>query len=210
MISMQRADVERADRRTSMVAWLTTASAALTLILEYLRVPFLARATLFCVTGMLVCVLLFRLYGIIVASPYSAKLSSVRIHMFLHVVPLIFFGAYLGELTLPWMNLTLVVLFFLFFLSGRLAWRQLKALFPSTRLYHIFFLSNSAFMRSFPILYLLTLIIPDVITFTFIRNVALFYFSGHFLLFGLSCLKIESDFSGDAQCNVLEIADNLK
>lgn len=111
----------------------------------------------------------------------------------MHFVPLAYFGLYLREISSPWLNFILVTLLVIFFLSGKVAWRELGDQYPSTLLYRMFYRGNTAFMTSFPLLYLLTLLIPDIVNSSLIDTVAVFYFSIHFILLGVSCLKIKFD-----------------
>ncbi len=152
-----------------------------------------AHLALLVVTACSIFTLLLRLYLAIGRSSYRNNLGVARLHLALHLVPLFFFALYLSGATPSWGPPVLVLLLTLFFASGRQAWKELANLFPSTLLYQLFKRGNAAFMTSFPLLYLASLTVPNFVTFSTIKSVALFYFSIHFMILGIACLKIRAD-----------------
>lgn len=175
------------------VASVTTVSVVATVLCGYYGVSVAIQIAVFAVSGVLVFAVLLRLYQLTKRSKYAEQLYAARLHIALHAVPAVFFGVYLSDEFSPYVNVVIIVLLFLFFASGRAAWRKFRGLFGSSRLYVIFFYGNSAFMRAFPALYCVSLAFEDAVSFTFIVRLALFYFTVHFSILGASALKIESD-----------------
>jgi hypothetical protein len=183
-----------ASRRQSLIVAIMPATAViLTLAAAYVRVAHGIQTTLFSITTCIMLGLLLHLYLVISRSVHSRALAPARLHLLLHLVPLIFFLIYLSgpasSLVIP----VLVLLFVLFFASGRKTWGVLSKRFPSTLLYRIFYRGNTAFLISFPLLYLASLVAPGSVTFFTIKSVALFYFPIHFMMLGLASVKIQSD-----------------
>jgi len=188
----QKPGTARISRKVLILAILSTVLVLLTLVAWYLGTSNIC-LVFFYISSTVIFALLFHLYLATRRSPYSQQLRSARVHLLAHFVPFAFFVAPASEIRPSWFNPVMTALLFLFFLSGRKTWMVLESLFPSTRLYHIFYRANSAFMVSIPLLYLACLVIPEVVTFVLIEKIALFYFSIHFLILGVSSLKLESD-----------------
>ena len=130
-------------------------------------------------------------------SQYAQELAITRVHILLHLVPLIFLVTLQIGISASWLQPGLVMLFVLFFASGKKTWQVLGQLFPSTHLYRIFHRANSVFLWSFPVLYLASLLLPDLVSTGLITRMAVFYFSVHFTILGVSSLKIEADLQPD-------------
>lgn len=158
--------------------------------------PALLLALFFLATAGIVAVL-FRVAGVTRKSQYTLELGITRVHILLHVIPLLFFVSLYRDTNAFWLQPALVSLFVMFFYSGRKTWQVLARLFPSTRLYQIFFRANSVFLFSFPLLYLGSLFLPDLVSSSAVSRMAIFYFSIHLTVLGMSCLKIESDLLRD-------------
>lgn len=181
------------NKSSQLHALATTVAVLLALSTAQFSESVVMRLAMFSLAAAVVAVLLFRIYCKTQDTEHADKLLPARIHILLHVAPLVFFITLLFSIRTPAMNLALVLLFFLFFGSGRLTWSALGKLYPSTLLYQIFFRANSAFLWSFPVIYLTSLLKPELVTFVFIRNVALFYFTVHLTIVGGCSLKIEAD-----------------
>lgn len=190
-------DQPRSDQTPSRVSlFLALISAFLVLLTLYAALTGEASTTtwsLFLLAVAAIIWLLLNLYRTTMKSSRSPQLRKIRLHIIMHFVPMVYFGLSLGGISFSWLNLISVILLAMFFLSGRVAWAELGEQYPSTLLYQIFYRGNTAFMTSFPVLYLVTLLFPQSVDFDLIEKVAVFYFSIHFILLGVSCLKIESD-----------------
>jgi hypothetical protein len=136
---------------------------------------------------------LWRVYRIIAASTYAAELAVARWHIWLHAVPAVFLVAVAQSYDSAEFRGALVALFAAFFYTGRGGWQTFARLFPDRKLYQLFLRGNSAFLLSFPVIYVASLIVPSLVSFTLIRNVALMYFSIHLTILGPSTLRIEAD-----------------
>lgn len=175
------------------IGLLPAALVILTLLAGELDSTGQAQRALFAISGCTAAALLLRLSLVIRRSPRSEQLRPALIHLALHVVPLLFFLSTLWGSSAPWVPPVIVALFVLFFATGKMAWQCLERLFPSTLLYQLFRRGNTAFLTSFPLLYLASLVIPGLVSYDTIRAVALFYFSIHFMLLGVAFLKIQGD-----------------
>lgn len=136
---------------------------------------------------------LLRLDRIVQASEHARSLSIARIHLLLHSVPMAWAVSQLAGVHTSATDLLWALLFTLFFLTGRATWKRLAALFPATLIYRLFHRGNSAFLTSLPILYLAGLALPETVNPLWMHRVATFYFSIHFMILGVSCLKIAAD-----------------
>lgn len=194
MCSPEKREPVTTDPGQSMIVTIIpVAAVSLTLAAAYLGVANRLQTILITTSACILLGLLIRLYHVTSCSADRRALAPVRLHLLLHLVPLVFLLIYLSGANSPWVKPLLVLLLALFFASGRKTWRLLSGLFPSTVLYRIFYRGNSAFLIWFPLLYLASLIVPDFVTFSTIKRVALFYFSIHFMMVGLTSVKIESD-----------------
>lgn len=193
LISTPRANRGSVDTRSLVFALTATVCVLLAFGTAHFSSSLILRLALLCLATVAVGAQLFRVYAMTKQSSHSNKLAVARAHILLQLVPLGFFVTLVLGINLAAVNLALVVLFFLFFGSGRMTWETLGKLFPATLLYRIFFRVNSAFLWSFPVIYVTSLLLPEMLSFALIKNVALFYFSVHFTILGVSSLKIESD-----------------
>lgn len=196
--SKKKKHIEPVDQTLMIFALLPTALIILTLFARHFDAPFVIQISLFIITSVVFFSVLLRLYRSTMQSVYSRQLAGTRAHILLHLIPLIFFIVYQSSISSAWVNLGLVILLILFFVSGRSAWRTLGNLFPSTKLYKIFYRGNSTFMVSLGILYLANLVTPNLVRFGIIEKVALSYFAIHFIVLGGSCLKINADIQSKA------------
>lgn len=179
--------------RSLIVAIMPAAAVFLTLAAAYVEAEPATQTLLFVTSACIMLGLLLHLYFVISRSAHSRALAPAKLHVLLHLVPLIFFLFYLSASTSSWFTPILILLFVLFFASGRKTWDVLRKLFPSTLLYQIFYRGNTAFLTSFPLLYLASLAAPELVQLSTIKSVALFYFSIHFMMLGLASLKMQSD-----------------
>ncbi len=116
-----------------------------------------------------------------------------RWHFFLHLVPAGYLG--LSFYTEPAFTVDALFLvpFMFFFWSGRKTWDGFYQKFGS-RMYRVFYLGNTALLAWCPILLALAIISED--RFGAWYNEALVgYFIIHFLLCGVTMIKVERDFS---------------
>lgn len=182
-----------AKRQTLLVASTPAAAVLVTLGAAYMGAADEVQKFLFATSACIMLGLLLHLYFVISRSTQSRTVAPARLHLLLHLVPLTFFLLYLSGVTSSRITPILVLLFVVFFASGRKTWGVLSKAFPSTLLYQIFYLGNTTFLTSFPLLYFASLLAPDFVTLTTIKSVALFYFSIHFMMVGIASLKIQSD-----------------
>ena len=151
-VSNLKADSGHVNRMPLVFALLATAFVILSLVAGYFNASSNLQIAVFSLATVFVFAVLARLYEMMGRSQYTEKLVITRVHILLHVVPLFFFITLLKDIGASWLNPALVVLFVLFFGSGRKTWQVLGQLFPSTLLYRIFYRANSAFLWSFPVL----------------------------------------------------------
>ena len=181
------------NRKPLIFAMLATIVVIASLLCAYFSAAPAVRLPLFFLATACIVAVLFRVAGLTRRSQYTLELGITRVHILLHFIPLLFFVSLYADVTAFWLQPGLVILFVLFFYSGRKTWQVLAKLYPSTPLYRIFFRANSVFLCSFPLLYLGSLLLPDLVSSSVITSMALFYFSIHLTVLGMSCLKIESD-----------------
>ena len=143
---------------------------------------------------------LLRLNRIVRASEHAQSLTIARIHLLLHSAPIAWAISQWVEGPSPATDLLWVTLFTLFFLSGRATWKRLATLYPATFIYSIFYRGNSAFLTSLPLLYIAGLVVPEIVDPLWMHRVATFYFSIHFMILGVSCLKIAADLTSADAC----------
>jgi hypothetical protein len=168
---------------------------ASTLLAAWSGASLLLQAVLGTLALLVATALLMHIFRLTLKSEHRGALRYARLHILLHVVPALLLAFYLGGPPPAPARLFLVLSLVCFFYTGTQTWRALAAIFPSTLLYRLFSRGNSAFLTSFPLLYLGTLVFSDTISFGLVWKVALFYFSIHFMLLGAATLKIESDLS---------------
>lgn len=125
------------------------------------------------------------------------ELRVSRVHIALHIVPLAFLGSLLIDSSAGWILPGLVVLFVLFFVTGRKTWQVFGELFPQTPLYRIFYRGNSVFLFTIPLAFLASRLVPDVVGSDLTTRMAMIYFAGHFMMIGIAYLRIESDLRRD-------------
>lgn len=142
---------------------------------------------------------LWRAHRLIASSTHAVELSIARWHIWLHAVPVIFLVARAEGFDAAWFRAVLVVLFAGFFYTGRKSWKCFAELFPDKPLYRLFLRGNTAFLTSFPIIYVASLILPSYVSFAIITNVAQIYFAIHLTILGPSTLRIEADLAGASQ-----------
>ena len=191
------ADRGSVDRRSLALVIFPTVAVILALLAGFFSTITAVRLPLFSLAGVSVVLLLLRVAGITRKSQYAGELAIARVHILLHLAPLVFFLALQSGISALWVQPGLVLLLVLFFFSGRKTWQVLAGLYPATHLYRIFYRANSVFLLSFPALYLGSLLLPDLLAFGLITRMAIFYFSVHFSILGVSSLKIESDLLPD-------------
>lgn len=172
---------------------LATVMVVASLLAAYFSAAPAVLLTLFFLATAGIAAVLFRVVGLTRRSPHTRELGIARVHILLHFIPLLFFVSLYTHIDVFWLQSGLVALYVLFFYSGRKTWQALATLFPSTALYKIFFRANSVFLFSFPLFYLGSLLLPDLVSSGVITRMAIFYFSVHLTVLGASCLKIESD-----------------
>jgi hypothetical protein len=148
---------------------------------------------LFALTVSALVAALIRLFKCTLRSTHSESLAAARAHVVLHMVP--FLGLALVQFVSPtgWIELALLAGLLLFFASGRIAWRTLKKLIPTTKMYALFYRGNSTLLALVPILYLTSLLAPSLVGFGTIKSVLLSYFAIHFSIVGIACLRIDAD-----------------
>jgi hypothetical protein len=181
------------DRKSRVLAMLATMVVIASLLAAFFSAAPAVRLALFFLAAVCLVAVLIRVVGLTRRSQYTLELGIARVHILLHFIPLLFFVSLYLDINAFWLQPGLVVLFVLFFYSGRKTWQVLAKLFPSTPLYRIFFRANSVFLCTFPLLYLGSLLLPDLVSSGATTRMAIFYFSIHLAVLGVSCLKIESD-----------------
>lgn len=115
----------------------------------------------------------------------------IRVHIVLHIVPFAYLMA--RQLTAPSLMADMLWLAPLsgFFYTGRHTWRCLFKLYQA-KLYYIFYRGNTGLLVMMPVLITLGVLFRNAELFSRVLGI---YSTIHFLLIGLSVLKIENDIS---------------
>lgn len=141
-------------------------------------------------TAGLAVVFLARAYLTVAEVETSLDVSKmIRAHIALHFVPFAYLTAV--QLTVPSL---IVNMFWLaplggFFYTGRHTWKNLNKLHPS-KLYYIFYRGNTGMLMIMPVLVIIGALFHNAEWF---NNALSVYFTIHFLLIGVTVLKIEYD-----------------
>lgn len=112
----------------------------------------------------------------------------IRAHVVLHAVPFAYLASSLLAVPAAWVEALWLVPLAIFFFTGRRAWAWLFDLFRS-KLYFIFYRGNTGVLVMMPVL-LVAGILFDAALFSRVLTI---YFVIHFMLLGISVLKIAND-----------------
>ncbi len=115
-----------------------------------------------------------------------------RAHIIAHIVPfgyLLFLYFHIGG---RWLDLAFLLPFATFFYTGRRMWKSLYGRFGN-RMYRLYVLGNGGMLSAVFVTTILDLSVRIEMDYGFFDRLLLFYLAIHFLLVGLSVLRVASD-----------------
>jgi hypothetical protein len=165
------------------------------LSLSYYCAPFALTAPLLAITTGATIVLLARAY-ILASEIEEARCGNLRfimrMHIILHAVPFAYLMTKLFSRPAPFSELVWLAAFLCFFYTGKRSWTTLFNIYKS-KMYYVFYRGNTGLLFMLPLLSALSLFFEDVAETSLVGRILMIYSVIHFLLIGVSVLKIAND-----------------
>ena len=150
---------------------------------------------LFISAAVAIAVLLFLGYSLIAhlrTGPWIQIKRNMLAHIVLHIVPAsyVVLQSLIGTTLL--INTVYLLPVILFFYTGRRTWGGMFKQF-GRKMYRIYYLGNTAFMRACPIMLAFGFLVDESIGTEVFRRAIVGYFSIHCLITGLTMISMEKD-----------------